>query len=182
MKETRVARRYAHALFNTAVSKNTVDIIASELFQLKTLCDKDKTFIQFLWAPQVLTEHKIAVIKLLFTTRLSQALLSFLFLLIEKRRIEFLRQIADEYEKFLEDYKGLIKAKVVTAVVIDEDFKNRLKEKLENISGKKIEIIHKIDKSILGGIIVHLNNQVIDRSIRYQLNTLRHDLMAIKVH
>jgi F-type H+-transporting ATPase subunit delta len=102
--------------------------------------------------------------------------------LIEKRRIEFLREIADEYEKFLEDYKGLIKARVITAVVLDEGFKNRLKDKLENLSGKKIEIIHKIDRSIIGGIIVHLNNQVIDRSIRYQLNTLRHDLMTIKVH
>ena len=182
MKETRIARRYAHALFNTAVSNNTVDIVASELYQLKSFCIKDRTFINFLWAPQVLTEHKMAVIKLLFTTRLSPALLSFLFLLIEKRRIEFVREIADEFEKYLENYKGLIKAKVITAVNIDEDYKKRLKDKLEQVSGKKVEIIHKIDKGIIGGVIVHLNNKVIDRSIKYQLETLRHDLLAIKVH
>lgn len=182
MKETYVARRYAQALFNVALSREAIDIVGSELFQLKSFSDKDKRLISFLKAPQVLKEHKIALVKTLFTTRLSPALLSFILLLIEKARINLLVEISREFEKLLEEHKGLIKARVTTAVDIDNDFKKRLVDKLEDITGMKIELAHRINKSIIGGIIVQLNYKVIDSSVRFQLSTLKHDLMAIKVY
>lgn len=182
MSDTSVARRYAQALFNVALSRETVEIIGSELFQLKSFAEKDRRFINFLHAPQVLTEHKAAMVKSLFTTRLSPSLLHFLLLLIEKDRVTLLSDIASEFEDLLEDYKGIIKARVTTAVHIDQDFKNRLQEKLEQITGKKIEVIHRIDRGIIGGIIVQLNYRIIDRSVRSQLNSLRHDLMTVKVY
>lgn len=182
MNESIVARRYAQALFNVALSRKTVDIIASELFQLRSFSDKDDRFVNFLQAPQVLTEHKVAMVKSLFTTRLSPSLLSFLLLLIEKERVMLLSLIAQEFEKLLEDYKGLIKAKVTTAVHIDPDYKKNLVEKLEKLTGKKIELVHKIDPGIIGGIIVQLNYRIVDKSVRYQLTALKHELMALKVY
>jgi len=182
MKEARVAHRYAHALFSVALARDMVDIMASELFQLKSFSEKDRKFTSFLEAPQVLTEHKLDLIKRLFTTRLSQPLVSFLLLLVEKSRIDFLSEIADEYEELLEYHKGIIKARITTAVAVDDDFKQLLKAKLERLSGKQIEVIHKIDKSIIGGIIVQLNYKIIDRSVRHELNSLKHDLLALKVY
>jgi F-type H+-transporting ATPase subunit delta len=182
MRETRVALRYAHALFLVAKSRNNIDIIASELSQLRSFVEKDKRFIAFLEAPQILVDHKIALIKSLFTARLSPPLLWFLFLLIEKHRIEFLGEIAREFEKFVEDFRGLIKAHVTTAIPIDNDFKMRLKAKLETMTGKEIEVIHRIDRQIIGGVIVRLNFKIIDNSIRNKLEVLRHDLLSIKVY
>jgi F-type H+-transporting ATPase subunit delta len=182
MKDTHVAKRYAHALFNVALKKGTVDIISSEIYQLKSFCDKDKRFIGFLAAPQVLTEHKIAMVRTLFTTRLSPSLVSFLLLLIEKNRVDHLGEIAREFEKLVEDHKGLIRARVTTAVHVEEDYKNRLRERLETITGKNVEVLHRIDKKILGGIIVQLNYNIIDNSVKNQLDTLKHDLMSLKVY
>lgn len=182
MIETHVASRYARALFSVARSRGTVDIIASELFQLKSFSDKDRRLVAFLEAPQVLTEHKTAMVRTLFTTRLSPALLSFILLLIEKGRINLLNEIARGYEKLLEEHKGIIRARVTTAVDVDKDFKSSLVEKLKNITGKDVDLIHRIDKSIIGGIIVQLNYKVIDHSIRHQLSSLRHDLMRLKVY
>ncbi len=182
MIETHVASRYARALFNVALSRGTVDIIGSELFQLKSFSDKDRRLISFLEAPQVLTEHKTAMVRTLFTTRLSPALLSFILLLIEKGRVNLLNEIARDYEKLLEEHKGIIRARVTTAVDVDKAFKARLVEKLKKVTGKDIDLIHRIDKSIIGGIIVQLNYKVIDHSVRHQLSSLRHDLMRLKVH
>jgi len=182
MREPRVAHRYAHALFSVALSREILDIVAAELYQMKAFIDRDRKFIDFLEAPQVTTENKVELLKTLFATRLSPSLFSFLMLLVEKSRIEFLGEIADEFEKLLEDHRGLIKARVTTAVPIDDAFKQKLGAKLERLSGKNIEIVHRIDKDIIGGIIVQLNYQVIDRSIRHELNSLRHDLLALKVH
>jgi F-type H+-transporting ATPase subunit delta len=182
MKDTHVAKRYAHALFNVALKKGTVDIISSEIYQLKSFYDKDKRFIGFLAAPQVLTEHKIAMVRTLFTTRLSPSLVSFLLLLIEKGRVNHLGEIAREFEKMVEDHKGLIRPRVTTAVHIEEDYKKRLREKLETVTGKNVEILHRIDKKILGGIIVQLNYNIIDDSVKHQLDTLKHELMSLKVY
>jgi F-type H+-transporting ATPase subunit delta len=182
MIETHVASRYARALFNVALSRGTVDIIGSELFQLKSFSDKDRRLVSFLEAPQVLTEHKTAMVRTLFTTRLSPALLSFILLLIEKGRVNLLDEIARDYEKLLEEHKGIIRARVTTAVDVDKDYKARLAEKLKTITGKEVDLIHRIDKSIIGGIIVQLNYKVIDHSVRNQLSSLKHDLMRLKVH
>lgn len=182
MKDSHVAKRYAHALFNVALKKETIDIISSEIYQLKSFSDKDKQFIGFLAAPQVLTEHKTAMVRTLFTTRLSPSLVSFLLLLIEKGRVDHLGEIAREFEKLVEVFKGLIKARVTTAVHVEDDYKNRLRDKLETVTGKKVEILHRIDKNILGGIIVQLNYNIIDRSVKNQLETLKHDLMSLKVY
>ena len=182
MREPRVAHRYAHALFQVAVSRDMLDIIASELFQLKSFIEKDKRFLLVLEAPQILKSEKERLINLLFAARLSPPLVSFILLLIEKSRIDFLIEITREFEELLEDYRNIIKARVTTALPIDEKYKEQLRAKLEKLSGKKIEIIHKIDKGIIGGIIVQLNYQVIDRSVRFELDTLKHDLMALKVY
>jgi F-type H+-transporting ATPase subunit delta len=182
MRETRVARRYALALFKTAQDSGNLDIVSTDIHQLNSFSNKDKKFLNFLQAPQVPTENKKAVLKDLFTTRLSPRLLLFMELLLDKHRTSLLPDIADEFEKLMEEHQGLIKARVVTAMHMPDESRGRLREKLERMTGKKIEIIHRIDKSIVGGIIVYLHNMVIDRSIRHQLGVLRQNLLKVKVH
>ncbi len=182
MRDPRVGHRYAKALFQAALARNIVDIMAAELAQLKSFSEKDKRFYHFLESPDIRKEDKVDLIKTVFTTRLSQPLVSFLLLLIEKNRVEFLSDIARDFEELIEDYQGIVKARITTAVPISDEYKALLKNRLEARSGKKIEMIHKIDKEIIGGIIVQLDFQVIDHSVKHELETLRHDLMSIKVY
>jgi F-type H+-transporting ATPase subunit delta len=182
MRETRIARRYALALFKSALDSGILDIVATDIHQIRSFAMKDKKFLSFLEAPQVPVDQKLKLLRDIFTTRLAPHLLLFLELLLEKHRTNLLPDIATEFEKLMEDHQGLIKARILTAVHLDEDIKNKLREKLQEISGKKIEIIHRIDKRIVGGIVVYLHNRVIDRSIRYQLDVLRQNMLKVKVH
>jgi len=182
MRETQIARRYALALFKTGLDSGNLDIIAADIHQLRSLAVKDKDFIKFLKAPQVQTEQKANVLRDLFTTRLAPRLLLFLELLLEKHRINLLSDIVYQFERLVEDHKGLIRAQVITSIYLTDEEKTRLKEKLEKISNKKVDIVHKIDKSIIGGMIVYLHNIVIDRSIKRQLEILKHDLLKVKVY
>ena len=154
MRETSIARRYALALFKTAIDSGNLDIISTDIQQIRTFTSKDKRFLSFLEAPQVPTEQKITVLRDTFTTLLAPRLLLFLELLLKKHRTSLLPDIAEEFEKLMEEHQGLIKTRVLTAIHLSEDVKDRLKEKLEALSGKKIEIIHRIDKSIIGGIVI----------------------------
>ncbi len=182
MKDSRVAHRYAHALFQTAVSGNIVEAVAAEISQLSAFSERDKSLYHFLESPHVLQSDKLKLISTVFSGRLSMPMVSFLRLLIEKHRIDVFKEIASEFEELMEGYRGVVKAQVTTAVPIGDDFRNKLAAKLEAVSGKKIDMVHRIDKAIIGGIIVQLDYQIIDRSIRFELESLRHELMTIKVY
>jgi F-type H+-transporting ATPase subunit delta len=182
MRDPRVGHRYAKALFQAALARNIVDIMGADLAQLKSFSEKDRRFYHFLESPDIRKEDKVNLIKTVFTPRLSQPLVSFLMLLVEKNRVEFLGDIAREFEEIIEDYQGIIKARITTAIPVSDEYKARLIDRLEVRTGKKIEIIHRIDKGIIGGIIVQLDYQVIDHSIRHELDTLRHAMMSIKVY
>ena len=182
MRDSRVAHRYAHALFQVAVSRNIVETVATEVSQLRAYAAKDKSLYHFLESPDVLKDNKLALINTVFSSQLSEAVISFLLLLIEKHRVDVFDEIAGEFEELMEGYRGVVKALVTTAVPVSDDFKNRLTVKLEAVSGKKIDMVHRIDRAIIGGIIVQLDYQIIDRSIRYELESLRHELMTIKVY
>jgi F-type H+-transporting ATPase subunit delta len=182
MRETQVASRYALALFKITQKSGTTEMVATDLNQLKSYAAGHKGFLGFLLAPAVSDEDKVAFLRNLFTTRVAPQLLGFFELLLHKHRVNLLPDIANEFEELLEEHQGVIKTRVITAVYVSDEVKTRLKDKLEKLTGKKIEIIHKIDRSIIGGIIVYLHNRVIDKSVRHELKLLRHDLLQVKVH
>ncbi|MCJ7577779.1 MAG: ATP synthase F1 subunit delta, partial [candidate division Zixibacteria bacterium] len=97
-------------------------------------------------------------------------------------RIKYLLVMAEEYERLVKEDQGILQAHVITARALDPVFGNRLKEELERNTGKRIEMILVIDPQIIGGIIVILGNKIIDKSIRHQLDELKEDMLAIRVH
>ena len=182
MIESQVARRYDIALFRTAKRTDQVDGISAHLKTIANLLRKDPNVKEFLVAPQILDQYKRELFTTAFKHLVSEALFSFLILVLEKHRIEYLLAMAEEYERLVKEDQGILQAHVVTARAFDRAFASRLKEGLEKNTGKRIEMISKIDPEIIGGIIVILGNKIIDASIRHQLDELREEMLALKVH
>jgi len=182
MIESRVARRYATALFRTAKRIDQVDRILGDLKAIADLLRKDLNLKNFLEAPQILDQYKRELITTAFKRLISEALFSFLVLVLDKHRIEYLLAMDKEYERLVKEDQGILLTYVITARALDTVFRNRLKQELEKETGKKVEMILKIDPKIIGGIIVILGNKIIDRSIRHQLDELKEEMLALTVH
>jgi F-type H+-transporting ATPase subunit delta len=182
MIESQVARRYASALFRTAKRVDQVDRILDDLKAIADLLRKDPNLKNFLEAPQILDQYKRELFTTAFKHLVSEALFSFLVLVLEKHRIEYLLAMTAEYERLVKEDQGILQARVITARALDPVFKNRLKEELEKNTGKKIEMILMIEPKIIGGIIVILGNKIIDRSIRHELDELKEEMLALRVH
>lgn len=182
MIEFQVARRYATSLFRTAKRMDQVDRILVELKAIADLLRKDPNLKNFLEAPQILDQHKEEVLTTAFKNSVSEALFSFLLLVLEKHRIEYLLAMAEEYERLVKEDQGILPTCFITARPLDPAFADRLKEEFEKNTGKRIEMISKIDPEIIGGIIVILGNKIIDKSIRHQLDELKEEMLALKVH
>ena len=182
MIESQVARRYATALFRTAKRIDQTDRILDDLKAIADLLRKDPNLKNFLEAPQILDQYKRELVTTAFKHLVSEALFSFLVLVLDKHRIEYLLAMAKDYERLVKEDQGILQARVTTTRALDPVSRDRLKEELERTTAKKIEMFLKIDPQIIGGIIVILGNKIIDRSIRHQLDELKEEMLALTVH
>jgi len=182
MIESQVARRYATALFRTAKKVDQVNRILEDTKAIADLLRKDPNLKKFLEAPQILDQYKKELFTSAFEHLISEALFSFLILALEKHRIEYFLAMAEEYERLVKEDQGILQAHVITARALDRAFASRLKEELEKNTGKRIEMILVVEPEIIGGIIVILENKIIDKSIRHQLDELKEEMLALRVH
>jgi len=177
-----VAKKYSTALFELAREKNLIDAAWDQFDALGEYLKMDKTFLGFMAAPQVSDAKKEELIKTVFYDKLNKPFYDFLMFLTRKRRIKYLPDIIEYFDNLVRENKGIARATSITAAAISDDERRRVIEQLQAKTSLKIELEEKIDKSIVGGMIVIFHNQIIDGSIRHGLNELKNRLMKVKVH
>lgn len=176
-----VARKYAGALFMSVKEKNMTEAAYDQFNSLKELVVKDRSLINFLTAPQVLDENKYSLVREVFTGRLERLFVEFLTVLIEKNRVGFLPEIIDEFNRLIEAEKGIGRVTVITAVKLTETERSQLAAKLAGKTGLSIVLEEKLDKNIIGGMIVILHNEIIDGSVKHGLDILQEQLVKVRV-
>lgn len=182
MLAQQVAKKYSTALFELAFEKKLLDVAWDQFNSLAEFLRKDRTFLDFMEAPQVSDEKKLALVEKVFADRLEATFYDFLLVLVRKRRVKFLPEIIEHFDRLVRAEKGIARATCITAREITEAERRELVERLQRKTSTKIELEEKIDRSILGGMIVMLHNQIIDGSISHGLNLLKNRLMKVKVH
>ncbi len=176
-----VAKKYAHALFLAARDKGLIDAAYEQLDDLKAFVQKDPTLLRFLSAPQVLEDHKLALVRTAFGPRLERLFVEFLIVLVNKHRVAHLAEIIDEFLRLVEAEKGIGRATVITARPLDEKQRAVLTERLAAKTDLTIQIEEKVDPQILGGMIVIMHNEIIDGSVRHGLDLIEDQLAKVKV-
>ena len=182
MIESKVAIKYATALFRTAKRTNQVERISHDLEALSHLLRKNLLLKNFLESPQVLEKDKKQLLSSTFKPLISEALFSFLLLVVNKHRIGYLLSMAEEFQRQVKEDQGIVEARLITARSADQTLVDQIRQELEKTTGKKVEMKLEVDPSLIGGIVVILGDRIIDQSIRYQLAQLKGQMSALKVH
>jgi len=181
MIESKVARKYAQALFRTAKGMGEVKRISEDLKALSDLLKKNPLLKNFLESPRVLEKDKKQLLSSTFKPLLSEALFPFLMLVVSKHRIQYLLPMAEEFQRLVKEAQGIVEARLLTARSIDQTLVDEIRQELEKNTGKKVEIGLQVEPELLGGIVIILGDKIIDRSIRYQLNQLKEQMSALEV-
>ncbi len=176
-----VSQKYAKALFMAAKGRNLIDKAYEQFDVLKLVLKKDRALLDFLTAPQVPDERKRELVNNVFGPRIEKLFVEFLFVLMEKHRIGFLPQIIDAFERLVEIEKGMVRAQVITAVAISADEEKNAMSRLETRTGRKVLLEKKVDPSIIGGMIVIIDDEIIDGSVRHGLKMIEEHLGKVKV-
>jgi len=182
MAQTAVALKYAKALFDTALESGKLEVVTRDANFVRELREEDPAFLNFLISPEVLTEQKLEFVKTVFEPRLDPLTVNFIRLLIEKGRIDHLPGMREEFDRLQEEHQGRLKAQIMTAVPLSGEQESRLKVQLDRITGKNVEIEKQVDPAMIGGVVVHLGNTIIDRSLRYGLRQLEETLLRTEIN
>ncbi len=181
MRKRIIAERYAHALLQVARNNNEMGRISEEMGFITKIIEENPPLRRFLESPHIPQESKEALIRKVFSPILSRILINFLLLLVKKQRARFLREIIEEYQRLFDTERAIQKADIITAYPLDEKSRRKLKERLEEVLRKTLELSFFVNPEIIGGIIVKTPNLIIDGSIRRQLFNLSYTLKASKV-
>lgn len=177
MNGGQIARRYARAAFDIAVSSGQEDTWLRDLGVVESVLTRPDV-VAFLDNPAVPFDEKRLVIERTLAT-LDPLRRNFVYVLVEHRRTALISEIVVEYQKALYDHQGIAIAEVTTAIPLDEAESAAVTRRLEQLVGKRIILEKRVDPDILGGIVARIGDRLVDGSIAGQLRSLRRELTTI---
>ncbi|HEY8655281.1 MAG TPA: ATP synthase F1 subunit delta [Candidatus Limnocylindria bacterium] len=169
------ARRYAQAMLDIATPGAQVDAFRDSLGRLsaglgadslRALRDPSVPLVRRMDALRAVTEGEPAAIR------------SLLLLLAERDRLALLPGIATALAELVDRRAGIAKAKITTAIGLDERQQAAFVEQLERASGKKLRASFAVDPGLIGGAKVQVGDHLVDTSVRAKLDALRIQLAS----
>ena len=178
MSHENIARRWGRAVFELGKESNTLAALSRDMTAFAELYASNDELSGVLENPLVPEPSREAILRdVADRLGLSETAKNTLRLLAKKRRIVAIPEIARQVARLVDTDAGVLRAEVTSAGPLTEAYLGRLKGELEKATGKTVVVTHKQDKSLIGGVITRLGDQVIDGSVRARLDSFRESLL-----
>jgi F-type H+-transporting ATPase subunit delta len=167
---TEASERYARALFAVAEENSDIDHTEKNIIQLLNIYKKNNEFQSFVKNPtyQTNTQEKV-ITEISKKLNFGKNLNNFFLLIIKKRRLFFLEKILENFLTLSSKNKGKINAVISSSKELTSSEKAEVNSEISKSVGSKIDLIYKIDKTLISGIKLQLGSLLIDSSIKNKL-------------
>lgn len=173
MSELRVASRYAKSLIDLAIERNELEQVFNDVKSFLATAKASSELVAVLKNPIVPIDKKGKILKDLFAGKVSKTMESFFNIVVNKGRAEVLYGTAKEFVNQYNEKKGIIKARVSSAIELTEAAEKEIISIVENATGKKVELIKSVDEKLIGGFVLTVGDKQFDTSIAKSLNNLK---------
>ncbi len=164
---------YAEAMMSVAQSQNLLDKFNDNCNTVLQVLKDSADLQQFVESPIVKATDKKAVIQKVFGENVDPMMLNLIMVLVDRGRIAFLSGVCQQYQVMLRKLRGDVLAEVTTTVALTEAQTNSIKDRVKAMTGSNnVDIMAKIDPTIVGGVIIKVGSQIIDSSLRSQLRLI----------
>jgi ATP synthase F1 delta subunit len=167
-----LARVYSEALFAVAKQQGKVDLIRAQLGQLVDALESRSELHVFFFAPLFSTREKKDGMERMLSGA-DETFVNFLKALIDNHRMPVIFRIRKQYEALWREENRLLEVEVTSAIELDDEVARQIQERVEQQTGRRVELTRHVDEGILGGLVVRVSNMILDASIRNQLERLR---------
>ena len=172
-----IARPYAQAAFDLASTAGDLKKW-SDMLQLLAAVTTDATMRDLISNPSISRDTLVDLILDVCDKGLDEQAKNFVRVLGENKRLNIVAEIATTYEKHRAEAEKIVDAEVVSAFALSDAQQQQLSAALKKRLGSDINLVTRIDDTMVGGAIVRAGDLVIDGSISTQLNKLSHALMG----
>lgn len=172
-----VVRGYAEALFQLARAEESVDRVEEELTRLKNGLESSAEVKEFLSNLQISPEGKKSALFQIFGEKISMLTFNWINLVIDQNRQRRLPNIIEAFFTLAQESREKITAEVITSFPLSEDLVQRLEKELSRASKKQVFLKPMVDESILGGVIVKIENKIIDGSVKHRLEEMKQEMV-----
>jgi F-type H+-transporting ATPase subunit delta len=167
-----IAEVYARALFEAAKEDGVLDRVHDELGQFADALDTDRDLQVFLFSPYFSSDEKKQGVSRIVTDA-DERLVNFLELLAERHRMPVLFRIRRTFDALWADENRLLPVTVTSATELDSGLVEDIGKRIEQQTGRRVELSSNVDPDVLGGLMVRVGNMVLDATIRNRLEQLR---------
>ena len=177
-----ISKAYGEALFELALEKNELDSIAEQVNVLADAFAENNELIKLLSHPKISKEEKINVIETIFKGRMSDDIVGFLVIIVEKDRGSEIEDILKLFQAKVREYKKIGVALVTSAIELSTEQKQKVEQKLlQQTDYESFEVEYKVDASLIGGMVIRIGDRVVDSSIRSKLDNLTKELRKVSL-
>jgi F-type H+-transporting ATPase subunit delta len=167
-----IAEVYARSLFEVAKEHDVLDRVHDELGQFAEALSDDRTLQVFLFSPYFSSNEKREGVKRIVSDA-DERFVNFLELIAERHRMPALFRIKRAFDALWADEHKLLPVTVTSAIELDEGLAEEIGERIQEQTGRKVELSSNVDPEVLGGLMVRVGNMVLDDTVRNKLERLR---------
>ncbi|MFO7765328.1 MAG: ATP synthase F1 subunit delta [Pelovirga sp.] len=173
MSNSAISIRYARALLKLAEENKQIDQFGSELATMAGLLEREDFLRQLLDSPTFSQQKKTAILNdIAEALDLSEQMRSFFGLLLNKRRMSFIKQIDVNYRQFADELSGIVRANVKSASKLTKERVEKIRKGLEQQTGKQVMLDVEKDAALIGGLQAEMGGKLFDGTVRTQLKRM----------
>ena len=178
MIESTVAKRYAAALFELALSKQSLQEVGQDLKAINTAISSNEELVSVLNAPKIPTARKKEIVAEIFVGA-NADVLNTVLLLLDKKRVSEIAGVEAAFQKLAADAQGYAEATVYSTRALTDAEKEEVSSAFGQLVGvEQLEITNEIDPSVIGGVRVQIGNYIFDNTVASKLEGLKRTLVG----
>lgn len=177
MSDFSISTRYAQALMHVAVERSSLNSISEDVELIHKVLNESKELRSVLRSPVVDEVKKERILDEIFSKKISGDSLSFVKLILSKRRENLLLDISKRFLELRDEKLGVVNIIVLSAVDLTGEQKKSLEKKLAEATGKIVKLKYDLDENIIGGFLLKIGDTIVDATIKNQISKLRKRLL-----
>ncbi|MCL1903153.1 MAG: ATP synthase F1 subunit delta [Oscillospiraceae bacterium] len=178
-----VEKTYSDALFALLEDENAertvFDLALNQLGTIQNAISETPNFVKLLNTPTISDAEKLSLVDTVFSGKVDSRIFNFLRLLTVKKRMSYFPQIYRAFRGLYNEKFGIAEIVVTSSMPLTDDLRNKIIERMSKIIGKTVSLTEKIDKTVIGGVVVDYGNTRLDGSVKTRLAELKNDISSI---
>jgi len=172
-----MARRYAAALADVVIGHGEAREVQEELSAWELMMQGNADLLEVFRNPTIPYDQKRNVLNsLVARTKVRPTSANFLQVLLRNHRLPDLREINNRFSHELDERSGVVVAQVTTARPVPEQVREKLGDRLSDVTGRKVRLQFAVDDELIGGVVTRIGSTVYDGSVRSQLEQIKHKM------